>query len=108
MRPARAALEIAVAKCGWLAIFVAKSLITPMKRILIVLGLSVFAASSALAGGEACKSACAAKTACCASKQVAAKSGSCPVKATQQAKATAGSTKELGRATKAALLIASR
>ncbi len=68
-----------------------------MKRIIVLLGLAAFVSSSALAG-ECCSKGCDSKTA-----QV------CPVtKASQQAKASAGSIKERARATKAAMQVAAR
>lgn len=70
-----------------------------MKRIFVLLGLCAFATSSTMAA-DCCKSACSAKS---------TQASVCPVtKANQQAKGAAGSVKELGRASKASLQLASR
>lgn len=74
-----------------------------MKRILVVLSLVGFVGSSAFAGE--CASACSSAKACCKSQTASV----CPVtKANQQAKGAAGSIKEHARASKAAVMIASR
>jgi len=74
-----------------------KPLINYMKRIILLLGLAAFVSSSAFAGE------------CCATKCAGSKASVCPVsKAGQQAKGAAGSVKERARATKAALMVASR
>ena len=70
-----------------------------MKRIFVILGLSAFATSGMLAA-DCCKTACSGKS---------TQASVCPVsKAAQQAKGAAGSSKEIGRATKASLQLASR
>ncbi len=67
-----------------------------MKRILVLLSLVGFVGSSAFAADCATK-------ACCKTKTAAV----CPVtKAKQQAKGSAGSTKELARASKATVMVA--